>query len=181
MNSDEDDDVLYYKSIVGAFANQIAEHIPAIGDCDRLAHSKEATLYAIAWVREYLQRLRDDSQDPSLCEKCEELIDVHNFLLTHLARDWHQINPEDKAAVARLQSSDDLPSWEALIRAKYIDEERARTEAVEATCQAIMDHVERVDRCLKEQVLAEWDREAEAARKRLKERVGNFFPRGQGQ
>jgi hypothetical protein len=63
------------------------------------------------------------------------------IFLTVLARDWHEIDPEDKAAIAELGKFDSFPDWALHLKLKYIDEEKARQEALDATLEVLKGKV----------------------------------------
>lgn len=130
-----------YRNIICTFCELISEHIPLIGDCRKLPYPKKTILYAIAWVTQDLQEREEQTDLELLREKCAELINVHSFLITHLARDWHEIDPKDKDAVAALDKFDSFPDWALPLREKYINDDRASEEALEAAVKAMTDRV----------------------------------------
>jgi TPR repeat protein len=136
----------HYQNIVSAFCDLTATHVPLIGDCNMLPHPQKTILYAIKWVTDYLETEREATTDQTLCEKLDDLISTHNYLLTELARDWHEIDPKDKAVVAELGKFDSFPDWALPLKLKYIDDEKARKEALDATFEVLKDRVATKDR-----------------------------------
>jgi TPR repeat protein len=128
-----------YQNIVFAFSDLlIAAHMPLIGDCGMLPYPKKEILYAIEWL------LNDRPETMS-----EEHSSTFRYLLTVLARDWHEIDPEDKDAIAelgKLDSPDSFPDWALPLKLKYINEQKASEEALDATIEAMKDIVARQNR-----------------------------------
>jgi hypothetical protein len=71
------------------------------------------------------------------------MIPTLNYLFTCLARDWHDIAPEDKDAVAKLAAYDSFPDWALPLKRKYINDERASIEAADAAFRVLKDKVDR--------------------------------------
>jgi hypothetical protein len=86
---------------------------------------------------------RDAATDAKLVELHERMIPTLNHLFTCLARDWHDIDAKDKDAVARLVGHDSCPDWASPVKAKYIDEDRAREVALDVTLQVMKDMIAR--------------------------------------
>jgi hypothetical protein len=136
----------HYQAIVSSFADLIADDSRLIGDSSLLPYPKKTILYAIAWVRAEVEDKSEATADESVREKCRNLINTLNFLLTRLADDWHAIAPEDKAAVAKLKGLDSLPDWALPLKARYLNSEMAAEEACEATLQVLEDRTHREGR-----------------------------------
>ncbi len=132
-----------YQNIVFAFTDLVAANSPLIGDCSLLPHPKATILYAIKFVVDDYETKREEATDSALIESYEKMIPTLNYVFTCLARDWQDIAPEDKDAVSRLSGYDSFPEWALPLERKYIDEERARKEAVNAASQVLIDKVER--------------------------------------
>jgi TPR repeat protein len=132
-----------YEDIVFAFGDLMAEHSPLIGDCAFLPHPKNTILYAIKFVVADYETKRELASNPALIESYDRMIPTLNHLFTCLARDWQEIAPDDKEAVARLIGLDSFPDWALPLKHKYIDEERALKEAVDAALQVLKDSVAR--------------------------------------
>lgn len=141
--AEESDNVEHYQGIVFAFSDLVAAHEPLIGDCRKLPHPKKTILYAIAWLRDHNETGLETAVNPNLREKYEGLIHAFNYLLTHLARDWHEIDEQDKGAIARLNEFESFPEWALPLKQKYICDETASREAAEATLEFMKDKVER--------------------------------------
>ena len=132
-----------YQNIVFAFSDLMAAHAPLIGDCSTLPYPKKTILYAIKWVSDDYETKRELTTNQTLRESYDKLIPTLNYLLTLLANNWHEIDPEDKDAIAKLGNSDSFPDWALPLKLKYINEEQASNEAYEATFQVLKDKVER--------------------------------------
>lgn len=130
-------DIEHYQNITFAFGDLIASHRPLIGDCSVLPYPKKKILYAIEWLLDYYS----DSMSE---ERYDRISPTLRYLLTVLARDWHDIDPEDKdpiAALSRLGSLDSFPDWALPLKQKYINEQEAREEALDATMQVWEDRI----------------------------------------
>jgi TPR repeat protein len=135
----------YYK-IVQAFIDLMAAHTPLIGDCCKLPYPKRTILYAIRWVLDDCDTRRGAATDQALRERYDKMLPFVGYLFTCLARDWQEIAPEDKDAVAKLGDCDSFPDWALPLKAKYISDEKAREEALEVAYQVLVDKVEREKR-----------------------------------
>jgi hypothetical protein len=72
-----------------------------------------------------------------------------SYLLTVLARDWHEIDTEDKDAIAELgkiDSLDSFPDWALPLKLKYINEQEASEEALDVTIEVMKDRMASRDR-----------------------------------
>ena len=114
-----------YNQIVSAFTDLYAEHSFLIGDCSDLPHPKNTIMYAICWVREHYAKLREETEDETRQEQCDELISNFSYLLTLLARDWQTIEPQDKDAIVKLNRCESFPDWALPLKLMYINDERA--------------------------------------------------------
>lgn len=132
-----------YSRIVFEFADLIADKLPLIGDCAILPHSKKKLLYAVRWMVAHYETGLKATAGEALREQTEAILPTFNFLSTHIARDWHDIDPEDKDAVARLNQCETFPEWALVLKRKYINEDRALEEACDATFQVMVDQVDR--------------------------------------
>jgi tetratricopeptide (TPR) repeat protein len=131
-----------YQEIIFAFSDLVASHQPIIGDCALLPHPKATILYAIKFVVDDYETKRETATDPTLVESYDRMIPTLNYLFTHLARDWHEIAPEDKSAIAKLAAHDSFPDWALPLKHKYIDDERASMEAAEVAFRVLRDKVD---------------------------------------
>lgn len=132
-----------HQNIVIAFSDLMAAHSPLIGDCALLPHPKATILYAIQFVVDDYETERDMATDSTLIQSYDRMIPALSYLITCLARDWHDIAPEDKDAISRLTGYDSFPEWALPLKRKYIDEKRARNEALDAAIQVLKDEVDR--------------------------------------
>lgn len=132
-----------YQNIVFAFSDLMAAKSPLIGDCSLLPHHKATILYAIKFVVDDYETKRELATDSALVDGYDRMIPTLNYLFTCLARDWQDIAPEDKDAIARLSGYDSFPEWALPLKRKYIDEERASNEACNAAFQVLKDKVDR--------------------------------------
>jgi hypothetical protein len=132
-----------YREIVSGFSEIMARHSPLIGDCSLLPYPKERILYALKFVVDEYETKRALETDPKLVEMYDRMIPTLNYLFTRLVDDWQDISPEDKDAIAKLSEYDSFPEWALPLRDKYIDEERARRDALEVTFRVMKDKVAR--------------------------------------
>ena len=135
-----------YQEIIFAFSDLIATQSPLIGDSSMLPHPKETILYAIKFVVDDYETKRELTTNHTLVENYDEMIATFNYLFTILARDWHEIAPEDKNAISKLAECDSFPDWALPLKLKYIDEDRALKEACSATLRVLEDKVNRENR-----------------------------------
>ncbi|MBU0769638.1 MAG: hypothetical protein KJ687_11170, partial [Proteobacteria bacterium] len=98
-------------------------------------------LYAIRWVIDYYKSQRETATNQTLIDSYDKIIPPFSYLLTHLARDWHHIEPGDKDAIAQLSKCDSFPDWALPLKLKYINEENASNEAAEITHQVMKDRI----------------------------------------
>ncbi len=130
-----------YQNIVFAFSDLLAAHAPLIGDCSMLPYPKKTILYAIEWVMAHYATMREATINGTLREKYDEIMPTLSYLLTVLARDWHEIDPDDKDAIAELGRFDSFPDWALPLKLKYINDEKASHEAFDATFKVLKDRV----------------------------------------
>lgn len=133
----------HYMTIMFAFSDLLAANAPLIGDCSLLPYPKKTILYAIAAVRDDYETERENTTNQTLRESYDRSIPGLSFLFTRLAHDWQEIEQEDKEAIAKLSRFDSFPDWALPLKLKYLDDERARDEALKAVHQVIADKVER--------------------------------------
>jgi hypothetical protein len=131
----------HFHNIVFTFSDSIAIRIPHIGDCSILPYQKKTILYAIRWTMDYWESRRETTTDQAIIDRYDSLTPTLSYLLTHLARDWHQIDPEDKNAVAKLNECESFPDWALPLKVKYIDEDTARNEALDVALEVTKDRV----------------------------------------
>ena len=131
----------HYQAIVFAFGDLITSTAPLIGDESLLPYPKKTILYAIRWVMDHYESLREKSNNPTLLDLCDKMLPTLSYLLTTLARDWHQIEPDDKETITKLNRCDSFPEWALKLKAKYIDDDKASNEAYDVAIQVIKDKV----------------------------------------
>lgn len=132
-----------YQNIVFAFADLIADNSPLIGDCSLLPYPKATILYAIKFVVDDCETKRNAATDSTLLNSYGKMLPTLNHLFTCLARNWQDIAPEDRDAVAKLAQYESFPEWASPLKCKYIDEERASKEAADAALKVLVDKVQR--------------------------------------
>jgi hypothetical protein len=120
----------------------MAANAPPIGDSSLLPYPKKTILYAISWLMDYYKVLRETANDPTVLDLCEKIIPTLSYLLTRLARDWLQIEPCDKDAIAELSKCDSFPEWAIHLKSKYINEDEASNEACEVAFQVMKDRLD---------------------------------------
>jgi hypothetical protein len=89
---------------------------------------------------------REATTDQALREGYDRMVPTLSYLFTRLARDWQEIDPEDKDAIAALASCDSFPDWALPLQRKYIDDEKASNEAIEIALQVMKDKLDRENR-----------------------------------
>jgi hypothetical protein len=132
----------WYEDMVFAFSDLMATHSPLIGDCSLLPYPKGILLYAIKWVMEEYETNRDATNNEELRQTYDKMLPTLSYLFTRLARDWQEIDPADKGAVAKLHDCESFPQWALPLKQKYIDDERASKEAAETAFQVMKDRME---------------------------------------
>lgn len=131
----------YYQSIVFAFSDLLIARTPPIGDCSDLPYPKKTILYAIEWLMDYWESESEATSNQTIRDKYDNIRPTLSYLLTVLARDWQEIDPQDKDAIAELGKFDSFPDWALPLKLKYINDDRARGEALDAAIQVIVDKV----------------------------------------
>ncbi len=86
---------------------------------------------------------RWDTTNQTLREEYNKMISNLSWLLTRLVHDWQEIEQEDKDAVAKLNGFDSFPDWALPLKLKYLNDERARDEALDMAIQVKSDKLER--------------------------------------
>jgi hypothetical protein len=132
-----------YQNIVVAFTDLAAANSPLIGDCSLLPHPKATILYAIKFIVDDYETKQETATNSALTDSYKKMIPTLNDVFTCLARNWQNIAPEDKDAVARLVGYESFPEWALPLKHKYIDDERASKEAADAAIQVLIDKMER--------------------------------------
>jgi hypothetical protein len=127
--------------MVFAFSDLMAVHSPLIGDCSLLPYPMETLLYAIKWVMEEYETNREATDNEELRHGYEKILPTLSFLFTRLARDWQEIDPADKDAIAKLRDCDSFPEWALRYKRKYIDDEGASNQAAEVAFQVMKDRI----------------------------------------
>lgn len=130
----------HFQSIVSAFSDTISSNPCYIGDCSDLPYPKKTILYAIRWLMDHHER-RLEGADATDRAAIEPYLKSLSWLLTHVARDWHQIEQADEDAVARLNKCASFPDWALPLKAQYINEEAASNEAIDVAVEVLEDTV----------------------------------------
>ena len=131
-----------YQGIWFAFTElMVAENIPLIGDCSILPHPKKTILYAIRWLMDYYETEQETTTDHTLREAIDKMLPKFNDIFLRLARDWQEIDPEDKDAIAKLGGCESFPDWALPLKLKYIDEEKASNEVIDVLIEVSKDRV----------------------------------------
>jgi hypothetical protein len=131
----------HYLEIVFAFSDLIAANAPLIGDTNLLPYPKRTILYAIRWVMDHYDGLREITNDPTVLDLCDKMFPTLSYLLTTLARDWHQIEVGDEVAIAELSKYNSFPEWALDLKSKYINDDKASNEACEVAFHVMQDRV----------------------------------------
>ena len=126
-----------YQNIVCEFTDLMAESTPLIGDCSMLPYSKEAILHAIGEIITLCEIDRDATDDLDMQKKREETISAVQNLRNGLVYYWHEIDPADKDAIAKLNGLTAFPDWALPLKLKYLDHNKASEEACDAEIQRI--------------------------------------------
>jgi hypothetical protein len=131
----------HYSNIVCAFCDLIESNMPLIGDCSMLPYPKRTILYALRWLMDYWESKRETAADQTLIDRYDNLVETNSYLFTHLGDDWHDLESEDKVAIAELNKCDSFPDWALPLKRKYINEETARNEALGVVHEVVVDRV----------------------------------------
>jgi TPR repeat protein len=131
-----------YTQIVSELSDLIASRVPLIGDCANLPCSKAEALYAIKFVIEDYEAKRETETNQEVRDGYDRIVPTLNYLFSHLARDWQDIAEEDRETIARLAEHTSFPDWARNLKNKYIDDERASKEALQAAFQVMKDQVD---------------------------------------
>ncbi len=130
-----------YERMVFAVSDLMGAHSPLIGDTSLLPYAKGTLLYAVQWLIEEYEAKRESSGNEEHRQIYEKMLTTLGGLLTRLARDWQDIDPADKTAIAELRDCETFPEWALQYKEKYIDDERARNEAVKVALQVMKDRI----------------------------------------
>jgi hypothetical protein len=130
-----------YRRVVSDVSELLAENQPLIGDAAELPHPKAQILYAIQFVMQDMEEERERANSPALIEKYDKLLPSLSCLLTSVAQNWQVIAPEDKEAVRSLVGLESFPEWALPLKRKYIDEDRATREALDAAVRVLKQRV----------------------------------------
>jgi len=101
-----------YQEIVDAYGEFLREHTCLIGDCSLLPLPKNQILYAQSWMMREYEKNRDETNNKEHQKLYDNQLSLLKVLFSLLARDWQEIDPADKEAVAKLARywQDDDPS-----------------------------------------------------------------------
>jgi hypothetical protein len=111
-----DDDA---QTIVYAFVDLVAARNPHIGDASTLPYPKETIRQAFHKHLEHYHRMRLVSEQTFRELGYHKTVEKLGAMLVYLD-DWHDIHPDDKEAVTRLNAIDGPPpEWAASLLAKY--------------------------------------------------------------
>ena len=130
-----------YFNIVGEVDAFLDTHNVHIGDSSLLPYPKQKAMYAVKWNVAYCEDGLKSTTDPALVARYTKLISNLEIVFTLLARDWHDIEPSDKEAVARLSSCKEFPDWALPLKLKYLNERAAAEEAYAVASQVMEDKV----------------------------------------
>lgn len=120
------------QEIVDAFIDCIADNPPLIGDASLLPFPKSVILYAIGEMLNHYERRQESTDDTDLRKPYDDIIPKMQFLSNALIYHWHEIDAEDKDAVAALNGLTSFPPWGQPLKEKYLDDEKAANEALDA-------------------------------------------------
>jgi hypothetical protein len=95
----------HFQRVVSASRDTIIANSSHIGDCSLLPYQKKTILYATRWLMDHY-------------EGCDRPIAGLARFFTHVARDWHQIEPADKDTIAQLNKCDSFPDWALPLKLK---------------------------------------------------------------
>ena len=129
-----------YADIAGEVAEFLAEHTVHIGDSQTLPYPKREAMYAVKWgIMYWEKRVESVSGDDAIAYR--RLISSLGIAFTLLARDWHEIDPSDKDAIAKLNACKEFPAWALSLKSKYLNEKAASEEALTIALQVMEDDV----------------------------------------
>jgi hypothetical protein len=107
------------QAIVYAFVDLVATRNPYIGDASMLPYPKETIRQALHKHLEHYYALRRISEETFRQLGYDKTVEQLGAMSVYLD-DWHDIDAEDKEAVARLNAVEGLPpDWAAPLLAKY--------------------------------------------------------------
>jgi hypothetical protein len=129
------------QEIVNAFIDCMADNPPLIGDASLLPFPKSVILYAIGEMLNHYERRQESTDDPDLRKPYEEIIPKMQYLSNTLIYHWHDIDPEDKDAVAALNRLGSFPPWGLPSKEKYLNDEKAANEAFDAALKRMKRRV----------------------------------------
>jgi hypothetical protein len=127
--------------VVFAYGDLMTANAPLIGDCQLLPCPKKAILYGIYWIKDQYEAKEEEAADETTRKEVRSMIDFLCYLLTRLARDWQEIDPGDREAIAKLAGLEAFPEWADNLRQKYIDDARGASEAAEMAFEVMRDKV----------------------------------------
>jgi hypothetical protein len=131
----------HFMGIVSAFSDVEANIRAHIGDCGNLPYPKKTILYAIRWLMDHCEKKCEVTDDRAFIDHYDKLNSSLSWLFTRVARDWHQIEPTDKDAIAKLNQCESFSDWALPLKAKYIDEDAASNEAFDVAFEVTKDRV----------------------------------------
>ena len=112
MNDEEAQKIVY------VFVDLVATRNPYIGDASTLPYPKETIREALHRHLDHYYALRRISEETFRELGYDKTVEQLGAMLVYLD-DWHEIDAEDKEAVARLNAVEGLPDWAAPLLAKY--------------------------------------------------------------
>lgn len=130
------------QQVVDAFIDCMADDPPFIGNSGLLPYPKSVILYALGEMLNHCEQRQKTINDPDLREPYDKMIPKLQWLTNTLIYQWHDLNPEDKDAVAALNRLNSFPEWALPLKQKYLDHERAANEAFDATLRRMKRRVD---------------------------------------
>jgi hypothetical protein len=119
------------QEIVLAFTDCLTT-LPLIGDSSLLPYPKSVILYALGEMLNYYEHHQEATDDPTVRKMCEDIIPKTQYLVNTLLYLWHDIDVEDKHAIAALNRLDSFPTWGLPLKEKYLSHDEAAKEAADA-------------------------------------------------
>ncbi|YCM42817.1 hypothetical protein V2O64_16030 [Verrucomicrobiaceae bacterium 227] len=108
------------QTIVYAFIDRMAEGAPLVGDAETLPYPKETIRAAFIMHLDHYEEMRKISEEVFRRNGYDETVEQLRGMSMRL-NDWHIIDPEDKDAVARMNSLAGPPeAWAVPIMGKYM-------------------------------------------------------------
>ena len=120
----------------------MAENPPLIGDSRLLPFPKSVILYAIGNMLNHYECQQETIAEPDLRKPYDDIISRMQYLSNALISQWHDIDSEDKEGVAALNRLSSFPEWALPLKQKYLNDEKAANEALDATLRRMKRRVD---------------------------------------